>query len=159
MGQVEAFMQEWLRHRRVLEELLQPIKTEHMDFKPWDNAMTLSELTLHVAYWSKAFVTLVKTGVNDFAKLVAEEPRASVYQTMDEIRQTVSQWTEETKQAFSTLRPEDLEVVNVSQHPNFRGPRKLFLQMMRDHEIHHKGQLFIYARMVGVKEVPFFIRL
>ncbi len=34
--------------------------------------------------------------------------------------------------------------------------RKKYLLAMYDHEIHHKGQLFIYARLVGVKDVPFF---
>ncbi|WP_279401879.1 DinB family protein [Piscibacillus salipiscarius] len=37
-----------------------------------------------------------------------------------------------------------------------KGTKFNYLQGMYEHEIHHKGQLFIYARMVGVKDVPFF---
>ncbi|WP_349679045.1 MULTISPECIES: DinB family protein [Aneurinibacillus] len=28
---------------------------------------------------------------------------------------------------------------------------------MIDHEVHHKGQLFLYARLIGIEKLPFFI--
>lgn len=35
-------MNEWLQHRNVLEGLLESIDNDHIDFKPWDDAMTLA---------------------------------------------------------------------------------------------------------------------
>ncbi|WP_235841959.1 DinB family protein [Neobacillus fumarioli] len=62
MAQVKQLMDNWLRHRNVLEELLKLIDDEHLSFKPWDGAFTLGEIVLHVVQWNDVFVTLVKTG-------------------------------------------------------------------------------------------------
>ncbi|GGH77659.1 putative damage-inducible protein DinB [Pullulanibacillus pueri] len=156
MTQVETMMQEWLRHRNVLEKVLMTLKDADMTFKPWEGAMTLGQLPVHIAYWSRAFVTLVKVGDAEFSQLIAAEPKGNSYRTFDDVYQTVQAWTEETKAAYAALSDEDLEVENQSKIPNFNGPRKMFLTLMHDHEVHHKGQLFVYARMVGVQELPFF---
>lgn len=60
----EWMMKEWLKHRGVLEELLKLIDDQHMHFKPWEGAISLGQLALHVSYWSDVFVTMVKTGRN-----------------------------------------------------------------------------------------------
>ncbi|WP_182914758.1 DinB family protein [Paenibacillus thiaminolyticus] len=39
--------------------------------------------------------------------------------------------------------------------PNLDGPRSKLVWLIIDHEIHHKGQLFVYARILGVQELPF----
>lgn len=142
-------MNEWLQHRNVLEELLETIDDEHMDFRPWDGAMTLGELALHVAGWNEVFVSMVKT--EEFAP-----PDIPECKTMGEIRQAVKDFTEKTKAAYESLNDEDLEAQNHSSIPKLKGPKKNYLTAMYDHEVHHKGQLFVYARLVGVKEVPFF---
>ncbi|RST58905.1 DinB family protein [Siminovitchia terrae] len=111
--------------------------------------MTLGELALHVAGWNDVFVSMVKT----------EEltpPDFPEYKTMGDVRETVKAFTEKTKAAYELLTDAELEDENNSLHPKLQGPKKRYLTAMYDHEIHHKGQLFVYARMAGVKEVPFF---
>ncbi|KKO53091.1 DinB family protein [Paenibacillus sp. DMB20] len=149
MSQAGQMMNEWLQHRHILEELLESIGDEHMDFKPHDDAMSLSELALHVAGWNDAFVSMVKTETlakPDFPECV----------TMADVRQAVKNFTAKTKAAYESITDAELEAQNSSSHPKLQGPKRNYLSAMHDHEIHHKGQLFIYARMVGVKEVPFF---
>jgi len=36
-------------------------------------------------------------------------------------------------------------------------PGMVLLESGKDHEIHHKGQLFTYARLLGIKSLPFFV--
>lgn len=62
MSEVKQLMNDWLQHRKVLEELLEQIDDAHLHFKPWEGSMSLSELALHVAASNDAFVTVVKTG-------------------------------------------------------------------------------------------------
>ncbi|MEK4357699.1 DinB family protein [Paenibacillus sp. FSL M7-1455] len=38
------------------------------------------------------------------------------------------------------------------------GTGRLWLETAKDHEIHHKGQLFTYARMIGVEKLPFMMK-
>jgi len=149
MAQVKQLMDNWLRHRNVLEELLKLIDDEHLSFKPWDGAFTLGELVLHVVQWNDVFVTLVKTG--EFTT-----PVEMKCQTMEEIRKVVRQFTEKSKATYAKITDEDLEIERVFALSNFKAKGKTFLTMMYDHEIHHKGQLFVYTRMAGVKELPFF---
>ncbi|WP_316568873.1 DinB family protein [Neobacillus sp. YIM B06451] len=138
-----------MQHRNVLENLLELIDDKYIDFKPWEDAMTLGELALHVAGWNYSFVSLVKT-----EEIVP--PDIPECKTIEEIRKVVKSFTEKTKNTYELLTDADLEAVNSSSHPKLKGQKRRYLVAMYDHEIHHKGQLFLYARMVGVKEVPFF---
>ncbi|SIC68051.1 Uncharacterised protein [Mycobacteroides abscessus subsp. abscessus] len=36
-------------------------------------------------------------------------------------------------------------------------PGIVLLENAKDHEIHHKGQLFTYARLAGIEKLPFFV--
>lgn len=152
MSQVEQMMNHWLRHRNVLEELLKTIPNEQIDFKPWDGAMTINELAQHIAASADMFVSIVKTGQGQIT-----QPAITVCNTMEEVRLVVRELTEKTKAIYASLTDEELEIEYDSPHPNFRGPRKKLLALTTDHEVHHKGQLFVYARMIGVKDLPFFI--
>lgn len=149
MGQANQMMNDWLQHRNVLEELLELIDDEHIDFKPWEGAMTLGELALHVTGWNDVFVSMVKT--EEFAA-----PDIPECKTMGDIRKAVKNFTEKTKAIYESLTDADLEAENNSSHPKLRGEKKRYLTAMYDHEIHHKGQLFVYARMIGANEIPLF---
>ncbi|MFT9850148.1 DinB family protein [Aneurinibacillus sp. REN35] len=149
MGQSKQMMNEWLTHRNVLEELLESIGDEHIDFRPWEGALTLGELALHIAGWNDVFVSMVKT--EEFAS-----PDIPECKTMEDVRKAVKDFTKKTKATYESLTDADLEAENKSSHPKLQGAKKRYLIAMYDHEIHHKGELFIYARMTGAKEVPFF---
>lgn len=152
VGQAEQMMNHWLRHRRVLEELLKTIPDEQIGYKPWDGAMALGELAQHIAASADMFVALAKTGDQEI-----KPPEPADCKTMEEVRRIVTEYTEKTRATFASLTDEELEIHYDSPHPNFRGPRKNLLLIAIDHEIHHKGQLFVYARMIGTKDLPFFI--
>lgn len=149
MQQVKEMMNEWLQHRNVLEELLESIDDEHIDFRPSEGAMALGELALHVAGWNDVFTSAVKT--EEFVP-----PEIPECKTMGDVRNAVKDFTKKTKATYESLTDADLEAENSSSHPKLKGTKKKYLIATYDHEIHHKGQLFVYARMVGVKEVPFF---
>ena len=150
MNKVTKMKNLWLTHRNVLEELLQHIHDEHLHFKPWAGAMSLSELALHVASSNDAFVTVVKTG----GKL--EIPDIPECATMDDVRKTVRDFTEKTQSTYESLTEADLEAESPIPHPKLQGKREVLLTTVYEHEIHHKGQLFVYARMIGADSLPFF---
>lgn len=151
MGQAELLMNEWQTHRKVLEQLLQLIPDEHVDFKPWEDAMTLSELAQHIVLSAEMFLALAKTGRNDI-----KTPATAECTTMEEVRRIVHESTVRAKELYTSLTDEDLRTEFDHPHPNLKGPRRKLAVLVNDHEIHHKGQLFIYARMIGIHPVPFF---
>lgn len=149
MNRLEEYIQSWLKHRTVLNEILCLIKDEHMYFKPWEGAFSLSELTLHIANSMDMFVQTIKNG----SFKISPVPN---YETMDDVRRIVSDYTEKTKGDLATLRNQDLE--NMIGINGFYASGKVWLENAKDHEIHHKGQLFTYARMIGVEKLPFFLK-
>lgn len=149
MKKVDAFIQEWLRHRRALEDLLGRIGDEHIDYKPWDGAFPLGALAVHIADAWDMFLGVVRDGA---FQRPSERRRC---ETMDAVRSVVAENTKTTQAALGALDDSKLErTVEVN---GFVAPGKVWLDNARDHEIHHKGQLFLYARLVGVEKLPFFI--
>ncbi|WP_277678635.1 DinB family protein [Gracilibacillus dipsosauri] len=149
MSESTIMMEDWLQHRQVLVNLLEQIDDEAIHFKPWEGAMELGELALHVTGWNDVFVSMVKS--EEFLP-----PDIPECKTMEEVRAAVNSFTEKTKATYQSITEEELEMQNNATHPKLQGTKKKYLLAMYDHEIHHKGQLFIYVRLVGVKDVPFF---
>ncbi|MGY0693892.1 DinB family protein [Virgibacillus sp. FSP13] len=150
MGTMDDVVEGWLRHRLVVHDLLDLVDDEHIDFKPWDGALSLGDLAIHIA-----------TSMDMFAKMVVngkfEPPKAEVdYKTMDDVREIVKKYTEISKWDLKSL---DKVKVNAEiEFNNDKAPGSFWLSNAIDHEIHHKGQLFTYVRMTGAKEVPFFMK-
>jgi uncharacterized damage-inducible protein DinB len=148
MGKAEELLQGWLRHRKVFLELLELFDDEHLNFKPWDGAIPLGSLAVHTASSADMFMKLVKNGT-------FEQPANPEFKTMDDVRKIVQAYTDRTKVGFQTL--EDSRLETVIEWGPFHAPGKIWLETMKDHEVHHKGQLFVYARMLGLEKLPFFI--
>jgi uncharacterized damage-inducible protein DinB len=150
--QVQSLVNQWLRHRKVLLDLLDRIPEGKTQFKPWDGAMSLGDLAVHMATSADWFVNSVKNGR-------FERPGAKPKpESMEEVRKLVHEYTDKTALEFTLLTDDQLErTVEANAVFGFDAPGKIFIHSMREHEIHHKGQLFVYARMVGVEQLPFFI--
>ncbi len=153
MSQVEQFTQSWLSHRDVLDLLLAQVKDEDLSFKPWDGAMSLGELALHIAQSAEFFINAAKTG--EFNR---SSDRATA-STVAELRVLVQQATDRSKAVLDSLADADLgKLVATKAMFGTDLPAIAVLNSMKDHEIHHKGQLFVYVRMTGAKELPFFVK-
>ncbi|BFH12962.1 DinB family protein [Paenibacillus melissococcoides] len=150
MQQTEALLEAWMKQRTILEKLLLAIPDQHANFAPWDGAMTVSALAQHIGASADMFIRLAKTGEGQIGM-----PPTVECPSMKEVRRIVQEWTASTAGIFRTLTAEDLETVYHSPFPNLDGPRSKLVRLVIDHEIHHKGQLFVYARMLRVKELPF----
>ena len=148
MENVEELQQRWGRHRCVLQEVLEKIDEEYLHFAPWDGGMPLSALVFHLT-----------DSIDQFLANVLDLPFTSSAplnaQSMDEVRTYLNQATEKTLHTFRQLTITDLErLIEINEIQDSGGK---WLSAAIDHEIHHKGQVFTYARIVGVESVPFFI--
>jgi uncharacterized damage-inducible protein DinB len=154
MNQSKAFVDSWLRHRLVVIEILEKFTDEQLEYKPWDKGMTLKQLVLHIVESAKFFVNTVKEG-----KLSKNPERKAEINSIDELRQYTQELTEETKNHLTELSDEHFQnLVDVSAMFGTNLPGSALLQLMRDHEIHHKGQLMVYARLLGIESLPLFIK-
>jgi uncharacterized damage-inducible protein DinB len=150
MIEMDDYLYLWLRHRMVLHEIIELLDDSHINFKPWDDAFPLGALVVHIASTTEMFIKSVKNG--DITP-----PTMYQYQTMADVRKIVYDLTEVTKEELKSITVKQLE--HVIEYINIKRPGRYWLSNAKDHEIHHKGQLFTYARMVGVQAVPFFLTL
>lgn len=148
MNRVEALKAGWWSHRRVLQNVLEMVPADQVKFAPWEGALSLGALAIHAA--DDFFYRFVHTGVPErFAPVE--------WSTMDDVKRIVQDRTDNTNSIFAALTDADLEKILEMPQMGIKGPGAMYLTIAKEHEIHHKGQLFVYARMVGVQEPPFFI--
>jgi uncharacterized damage-inducible protein DinB len=139
----------WMTHRRVTEALLERIPDDRADFRPWSEAMTTVELAGHIAV-AHSMVTSIAAG------LPFERPAASTLPTdMATVRAFVHQATAADRAALCGM-----DSAALARQVTFMGGEdsaQAMLALALEHEIHHKGQLFEYARMNDVQDVPTWI--
>ncbi|MFZ3579683.1 DinB family protein [Virgibacillus sp. DJP39] len=150
MDTMNEVVEGWLKHRLVVHDLLEIVEDEHVNFKPWDNAVTLGELAVHIATSMDMFVKTVKNG--KFTPPSAPKE----YKTINDVREIVKKYTDITKNDMKTLKK--THITSEVEFNKDKAPGSFWLSNAIDHEIHHKGQLFTYVRMTGAQKMPFFMK-
>ncbi len=150
MAKINGLITGWMSHRKVLFELIDTFEDQHLQYKPWEGAMSLSELVLHISGAMAMFADIVKNGV--FTP--PSEPPKQI-ETISELKAKVEAITNQTKATLEALSDEQLNAL--VEFAGMKMPGIALLESGKDHEIHHKGQLFTYARLNGIESLPFFV--
>ncbi|MFC5529834.1 DinB family protein [Cohnella yongneupensis] len=149
MTNINAFIKDWQSHRKVLQAMLDVVTTEQLSYRPWEKGMSVSELALHIAGAMNMFVSTVKNGA------YTPGQKATPPSTIEELKAKIAADTEQSEAILTSITPEQLEQsIDFFGHP-ITGA--VLLQNAKDHEIHHKGQMFVYLRMAGIENLPFFV--
>jgi uncharacterized damage-inducible protein DinB len=127
--------------RAPLQELIAKIPEEKGGFSAWSGGMTITQLVDHL--------------INSGNRMVGRQAEAAQSKSLGEARAALDRNTEEVSELLASLSQAQLqETVEALGRKLTRGQ---LLGMQRVHESHHKGQLWMMARMVGV-EPPFFFK-
>lgn len=148
MSNMQSYIAGWLSHRNALIALLDKIQDQDLNYKPWEGGMSLEKLTLHVVDSTAMFAKIVRGG----------ETAAGNHNSFDSaaaLKAYVQERTNETKADLEAITEEQLNAE--VQFANMTMSGQAMLDMAKEHEIHHKGQLFTYARLTGAQDLPFFI--
>lgn len=121
------------------------------DWKTCESAMTLGELVNHFYLAEIGLVDAIQTG--KFAGRQKPDPKA----TAEEVVAAFDQAHEALVAAISELTPEQLaeEIAPFGEKYGMMS-RKTLIFSMFEHEIHHRGQLYVYLRMLGAPVPPLF---
>lgn len=148
MSMINGFIAGWMSHRRVLIELLDSVGNEQLNFRPWEGGMSFAELTTHVIGSTSMFVRIVGGGT-------PEKAAPAAYETIEQLRDFAKSQTEQTKAELESITEEQLQ--RIVEFATMKMTGQAMLEMAKEHEIHHKGQLLTYARIAGVEKLPFFV--
>ncbi len=123
----------------------------HPDWTPHERSMSLSTLAGHVA------------SLPEFARVIAVEPERNMAEhpyvppsarTRAELLALFDERRGEAERAIGSLDPDALQAswrLRNGETVYFQGPRHLLLRrFLVSHTAHHRGQLTVYYRLLGV---------
>jgi uncharacterized damage-inducible protein DinB len=146
-GHLDAFIQSGHRIHKQSTKIMAVAPNDKYDWKPADSAMTLGKLMNHLKIGELALVEAAINGafpatwpedINDTEALIA----------------SFDAQHNELSARIAALAPEQLDEMVAPFGPGKEMPRRAILQVLHEHEIHHRGQLYTYLRMLLGDNVP-----
>ena len=152
MDNLRMFFKHWDRVNDVTLKLIKQIPEDKLDLKPTEKNFTLKELVVHTYHSEKIFADTAITGVatiEDFAK----DPPPEI-KTVEELYNYAKSVHQHTNKVMSGMSDKDLMTKTVKAP---WGDMPVFYHMngAYEHLWHHRGQMYIYLRMAGVKNPVF----
>ena len=143
----QEYAQALQMHRAPLLELLGQIPAEQASFAAWDGGRNFIEITDH----------LKLTNLRLLAMMAGEKPgSAEPSGDLASARSALESASATLTDKVSQLSSEQLESV-VDAFGGMKMPVYKLLDFAREHDAHHKGQIWTMARMVGVQP-PMFVK-
>jgi uncharacterized damage-inducible protein DinB len=147
----QKIMKGWKMHHNSLVQLVDQLPESSGNWRPWDDGMTTLELVHHLA-WTPEFF---------FAQIEKRDMNIPpVPTTIAEARELVKHLTAVTEQKLNAYADSEIQkvaTINING-VNITEPIEEMFHRLVAHEAHHKGQLFVYARMLAVNP-PFYVDL
>ena len=149
MSAIETLLQELDQEARVTMRVLERVPDEHLGWRPHEKSWSLGQLALHIATLPGAIATLSQRSpfpVPTFAQAQAgsaSELVPALVQSVATARETLRSMGDEGLGRTWRLVDGDHEVMQM--------PVGILLRtLMLNHWYHHRGQLTVYLRQIGV---------
>jgi uncharacterized damage-inducible protein DinB len=143
----QEYTQAFMMHRAALLDVLEKIPNDKGSFKAWEGGRTFIELLDHLS-GTTAYLMANVTGQAP-TKL---EPSASLEAAKTRLREN----TEATQKFLAGLS--EAQLAAQTEFLGMKMPVHALIDFLSsDHEAHHKGQLWMMTRMIGV-EPPLFVK-
>ncbi|MBS4193016.1 DinB family protein [Bacillus sp. FJAT-49705] len=150
---MSQLLKHFLSHRIVTNELVKKIEESNYSYKPTETSMSTEKLVTHMYTSFYKFIKTVKVGNGSPFMEKLEHPEFNLSQLGEH-------YTELSKELLESLTEDELNRdidmtkifgINVTGHQ--------MVQTAIEHEIHHKGNLFVYVRELGHTELPLYMRV
>jgi uncharacterized damage-inducible protein DinB len=143
--QIESTIANWNRIHKQTTRVMAIAPNDQYGWRPHETAMTLGELMNHLFQSEMGLADAVVTGV--YPK---EFPS---YSQTAELIEAFDKSHAEGVAKVTALSPEALQEEITPFGPQWQVPRMVVLNLALEHEIHHRGQLYTYLRILGC-ELP-----
>jgi len=143
--EVARFLQIFDMEHGITMKVLKALPADKLDFKPHERNMSARELAWHVANSQLLLATIVATGRFEF-----EKPPAAPA-TLPELVDGCESYYQQTCQALAPLTAEQLGAKIALPGGRSVPAGGLMWNAVLFHQIHHRGQLSVYIRMMGGK--------
>lgn len=144
----DTLVNEWDRQHRVTVRVMERIPESQRDWKPHPKSMSTGGLCWHLVSAEHMFIQAVLNGqFGDKQWKLPSRP--------DSVQETIAAFDENHSALHKALRelPEGAWSKRLSFVDRWHFPARQFVAVCMGHEIHHRGQLTVYLRLLG-ESVP-----
>jgi uncharacterized damage-inducible protein DinB len=141
--ETEHFINNWNRIHKQSARALAAAPDDKLDWRPAEGMFTLRELVRHIPEAESAIIHTVLAGTMQKGDL--DLSSASVEEIVRAYKESHERLVAQVAKLTLEQLNEDIEAFGRKMH------RIVLLQGMTEHEIHHRGQLYTYYRLVGVE--------
>lgn len=158
-GTIRAYYPFWdTQYRPFLIKAVEALPVEHFDFKPRPELLTAHQMILHIAECERGWIHHVVEGGPDEEWVSPAADPAQGWVTVYDAPNHAALLGELEKWHRSTQRWLDRPASELGRVITYRRPEGLerrftlhwVLDHLQEHEIHHRGQLNLYLRLVGI---------
>lgn len=159
-GTIRAFYPYWdTQYRPFLLQAVEALPAKHFDFKPHPELLTAHQLILHIAEAERGWLHHVVEGGSYEEWVIPHDDPAqgwkTVYDAPDHaaLQALLEEWHRPTQRWFGKPASELGRVVTYRppEGPERRFTLHWILDHLQEHEIHHRAQLNLYLRLMGIK--------
>jgi len=155
MIRLDTILNSWKTVREDTAQAVEDFSTQALDYKPSADLMSFGEIAQHILQAGHALTGLMLDGVENMAtpefrqmmgKYVAELPKTDGPGALaSELRSRF-----ESDAAKLASKPADFFSAEITRFDGQRVTRLEMLQMIKEHELTHRQQLFTYLRLKGI---------
>ena len=149
MSAIELLLQELEQEAQTTRRVLERVPGDRLAWKPHDRSMSLGQLALHIATVPGAIAEISQ--ISPFPVPKFEQPAA---QSAAELVPALEQSLEKARTVLRKLDDADLakvwRVVDGDREVMALPVGAVLRSIMLNHWYHHRGQLSVYLRQVGV---------
>jgi len=128
-------------------KILEGIPEEHFDWRPWEGTFSFKEAIGHIISDELEFIRGVTKALGLPSLEVPSEPKENLKEELGRFweihRQMVS--------LVNSLKDQDLEKVAKFPTWNWEAPIYEAIGPILEHQVHHRGQLIVYFRILGLE--------
>jgi uncharacterized damage-inducible protein DinB len=155
MVRLESFLTSWKSVRADTAQAVEDLPAGNLDFKPQDDMLTFRQIAEHIVYAGRGLTGIIMDGEQDLTTPDFREKLKKYYRELPadagatDIAAELRRSLEEDCAALSGKDNEFLAQI-ITRFDGMKVTRMEMLQFVKEHELTHRAQLFMYLRLNGV---------
>ena len=147
----DEFRKYWARVRFRTNAVVACVPHDRVDWSPGFGAMTFGDLIRHLALTERWLFVEVACG--RLSRYESHDDRWGT--SLDDVRALMTRLHDESRELVAEFSATDMERVVVTPAGASMASWK-WLRAMCEHEVHHRGQLYLMLRLCGIATPPIF---
>ena len=146
---LDSYVKNWNRIHKQTTAIMAVAPSDKYDWKPSETAMSLGDLLNHLSTAEWGLIEATLTGAFPKEMPAKATDTAELIKSFDASHEALIP-------KVSALTTEQLAEEVAPFGPEHKMSRKALLHLTHEHEIHHRGQLYVYLRTLGCEVPPLF---